>query len=182
MLRGRRHARRRDCVKDGHPRRTSTPRGHEAGRQVLRVGDAGVPFRLEIGPRDLAAGQRDAGPAHRWREGSRCRSRASARAWLQEVDADAARPAQHRDPAPRAQQLPAPGEQAGVHRLPRERRRLRVRRLVRRPGGRGRDQGTDEGDHPGHSRRGVPFRREAPTKCIWTGRPAVAEVVWARAY
>ena len=23
---------------------------------------------------------------------------------------------------------------------------------------------------------------EAPTKCIWTGRPAVAEVVWARAY
>ncbi len=23
---------------------------------------------------------------------------------------------------------------------------------------------------------------EAPAKCIWTGRPSVAEVVWAKAY
>ena len=59
----------------GPPRRAAT--GMKPGAKYYEWEGRGVPLRLEIGPRDVAAGPVDARPAHRRQEGDAADGRAS---------------------------------------------------------------------------------------------------------
>ena len=139
-----------------------------------------MPLRLELGPRDVAADTVDAGAAHRRQEGSRCRWTGlppRLQADMEQMQHDlleAARARREADSSaapPRQQFIDGHGG----------RRRLRVRRLVRR-----RRCEAEIKEQTKATIRVLPdeeFRSpEAPTTCMWCGRPSMAEVVWAKAY
>ena len=94
-----------ELVTVGHPGPPRCARGHQAGRQVLRMGRAGRPAPARARAARRGGRHRHARAAHRWREGSPA-DRGHRPAHGAGGRADAARPARHRDPPPRAQQLP----------------------------------------------------------------------------
>ena len=117
----------------------------------------GVPFRLELGPRDVAAGsvmlaRRTGGKKETLPMDGIGPRLVEEMERMQHDLLETARGAPARRPA-----SAGPPRQA-VHRLHRRHRRVRLRRLLRRSAAvRGRDQGADQGHHPRHSRRGVPL-------------------------
>ena len=128
----------------------------------------GVPFRIEIGPKDLAK-QQLVLAARVVEEG------AERKLFLpeQEVVSGMAAapgglpglPAAARPRAARGQLLPRRGELRAHEGDPRRAGRLRLHRLVRLRGVRGEGEGGDQGHHPGAPGRGVPLGHRARRVC-----------------
>ena len=131
----------------------------------------GVPFRIEIGPKDLAKGQlvlarrlrdEDADRKEFLPEAQVLGSIESRLDEFQQWLLDRARKRARREHPPRSDGLRSLSRHHGW------RRWLCVRRLVRRSGVRGQDQGRHQSDHSGDTVRGVSVRAGARTvPCLW---------------
>ena len=141
----------------------------------------GIPLRLELGPRDLAANQgvlvrRDTREKRPVSLDTIGEDVADTLSLIQRdmlaaaLDRREANSVRERD---LVRSLPRADGRAG---------RLRVRGLVRRRRVRGGDQGRDEGDDPLPSRRGVPLGRGADDAASSADAPSTVEALWAKAY
>ena len=150
---------RRELKQAGIRRVRRPPRRAQARRQVLRMGGRGVPFRLELGPRDLAS------RARCWRGEpaagrSRCRWTGSPSGCTAEMDRDAADAVRHRRRhAARRIPFAEPARRICWRKWPATAVGIRVRWLLRERRVRGGDQGADQGDDPRASGSGVPLAR-----------------------
>jgi prolyl-tRNA synthetase len=167
-----------DLQKAGYRLHIDVRDGLKPGAKYYEWEARGVPLRLEIGPRDVGNGvatlaRRTGGPKEPLPFNGLVSRFGEEIDKMQQVSS-------RRPGASRGEQ-PACAENKQDSSTSSRQRRIRLRRLVRRSGGRGGDQGADEGHHPRAAGRGVPDARRADDVHL-DRRPATIEAVWAKAY